>query len=141
MIGLRADEPKRVARRRAAEADNDQRWTDVMPLAKAGIAKAHVLAFWAAQDFDLQLPVDEKGDTIGGNCDLCFLKGKAKKLALIKADPRRAEWWIGEERRTGATFRPHGETYEKLHLAVIQDAPACRVASDDDDLGDCFCHD
>lgn len=140
VIGLRADEPKRVARRRAAEHDNGQRWTDVMPLATANITKREVLEFWRSQPFDLDLPVDEHGDTIGGNCDLCFLKGKKKKLALIKADPASAEWWIEQERRTGATFRPHGETYAKHHLTVIQDVPVpvCEV---DDDLGDCFCHD
>lgn len=133
-IGLRADEPKRVAQRKG---DTGNRWTDVMPLAEAGVTNADVLAFWSKQPFDLDLPVDENGATVGGNCDLCFLKAMPKKLRLIREDERSADWWELQERRTGQTFRPHGDTYVKLRLRSQSDA-ACKI---DDGLGDCFCHD
>jgi 3'-phosphoadenosine 5'-phosphosulfate sulfotransferase (PAPS reductase)/FAD synthetase len=134
IIGLRADEPERVARRRGSSGN---RWTDVMPLAEAGIDNDDVLEFWSKQPFDLDLPVDENGATVGGNCDLCFLKAMPKKLRLIRDDDRSVSWWEDQEARTGQTFRPHGETYRKLHLRALSDA-ACAV---DDGLGDCFCHD
>lgn len=86
------------------------------------------------------LPVDAKGDTIGGNCDLCYLKGKAKKIALVRQQPSSIGWWLLQEDRTGATFRPHGDTYQRLHLTAFADDGG-RVCEIDDDLGDCFCHD
>lgn len=134
VVGLRADEPDRVARRRG---DSGNRWTDVMPLAEAGVTNDDVLAFWRTQPFDLDLPIDENGATVGGNCDLCFLKAMPKKLRLIRDDPASAAWWVEQERRTGQTFRPHGDTYVRLRVRA-DDRAACTV---DDGLGDCFCHD
>jgi hypothetical protein len=39
-----------------------------------------------------------------GNCDLCFLKGKNKRKAILRDDPRRAEWWVEMENITNASF-------------------------------------
>lgn len=134
IVGLRADEPSRVAKRRG---NSGNRWTDVMPLAEAGIANEDVLAFWERQSFDLDLPIDENGATVGGNCDLCFLKAQAKKLRLIRDDPRSVAWWTDQEGRTEQTFRPHGDTYARLHLRALDQSPS----TIDDGLGDCYCHD
>lgn len=133
VLGLRADEPSRLARRRG----QSNRWTDVFPLAEAGVTNDDVLSFWSKQPFDLTLPLDENGATVGGNCDLCFMKAMPKKLRLIREDASAVAWWQEQEERTGQTFRPHGATYKKLHLRALE-PEACNV---DDGLGDCFCGD
>lgn len=88
--------------------------------------------FWSGQDFDLQLPVDDDGETYLGNCDLCFLKSTPKRQRIAKESPEAVVWWAEQERRTGMRFRDHRSGYDRLHLAV-----ACA----EDDLGDCVCHD
>jgi hypothetical protein len=89
VIGLRADEPRRVARIRASEGKD--RWDIAVPLADAGVTVADVDAFWKAQPFDLQLRKWE------GNCDLCFLKGRAKRTRIMRDRPDLAAWWVQEE--------------------------------------------
>lgn len=54
VVGLRADEPKRVSRMRGRR--DEGRWEVALPLAEAGITSAHVEMFWAAQPFKLNLP-------------------------------------------------------------------------------------
>lgn len=80
-VGLRADEPARLARMRERNAtlDTDER----APLADAGLTKADVLAFWASKPFDLDVPEHL------GNCEDCFLKDEAD-LATAMVDPRRS---------------------------------------------------
>lgn len=138
VLGIRADEPKRLP---GLRAPTGQRWENVLPLAEAGIVKSDVLNYWAhASEFDLQLPVDPiTGDTVGGNCDLCFLKGIRKRRMLAQAEPARVHWWAVQEARTGQLFRDHSDTYEKLKNPP---AIACALPfeSDLDDFGDCFCH-
>lgn len=96
-IGLRADEPWRVAK--MVGRNSEQGRQCVAPLAKAGVRKEDVLAFWAAQDFDLELP--RSG---AGNCDLCFLKSRRTLERLIAEDPARADWWIAQETASGGRF-------------------------------------
>ena len=137
IVGIRTDEPIRVARMRAPKKE---RWENVLPLAEAGVTKhGHVLPYWQASPFDLQLPLDERGETYGGNCDLCYLKSTGARLRVIREQPKRAKWWIERERRTGMVFREHGYTVEKLaERARLPVVPSCDTA---DDLGDCICHD
>lgn len=92
-IGIRADEQRRVAKMRP----DNKREDAVMPLAKAGIVKANVLDFWEKNSFDLDLPIIN-GETIGGNCDLCFLKAMPKIMTLVKQEPHRAIWWENQEK-------------------------------------------
>lgn len=47
VVGIRADESRRVARMRAPTG---QRWENQLPLADASVTKAHVLVFWSGQD-------------------------------------------------------------------------------------------
>ena len=91
-IGIRADEPRRVAKMRP----DSKREDTVMPLAMAGISKADVMQFWSTQSFDLELPVIN-GETIAGNCDLCFLKSMPKIMTLVKQNPEKAVWWAKQE--------------------------------------------
>lgn len=133
VVGLRADEPARVARIRAPKPE---RWENAVPLFDAGITNADVLAFWKAQPFDLALQPWE------GNCDLCFLKGRAKKERIVRDRPDLAEWWIVRERELGHTFRANGPTYEAM-LAKAKSQlgmPFLDGDADVDDLGDCVCN-
>jgi 3'-phosphoadenosine 5'-phosphosulfate sulfotransferase (PAPS reductase)/FAD synthetase len=90
-IGLRYDEGRRVLKALARNDSNKEPFKAVMPLSKARVTKRDVLAFWAEQPFDLGLKDYE------GNCDLCFLKGRGKRLRLIRDNPGMADWWKEQE--------------------------------------------
>lgn len=133
VAGIRADEPRRVAKMMAPSGDRT--WDNELPLARSGVSVADVTAFWMAQPFDLGLT---PGD---GNCDLCFLKGRGLRSALMRQWPGASKWWAEQESRIGGTFRS-----DTLGYAAIQDAvdrsPLLPFDADEaDDLGDCVCHD
>lgn len=128
VIGLRADEPSRVAKMR----DTNR----IMPLATAGITKRDVAAFWQGYQFNLNLP-SVNGTTPAGNCDLCYLKGAATIQGLIRANPELADWWIEQEARIGATFRKDRPSYKAMKQAVL--AQHNFDFGDVDQLIDCFC--
>ncbi|CAB5670414.1 Uncharacterised protein [Delftia tsuruhatensis] len=144
MIGIRADEQRRVAKIRARGHSTESAHEIMcMPLADAGVTVGEVGAFWQAQPFDLDL-LTVNGRTLEGNCDLCFLKPYRQRLALIKAQPAAAEWWIRMEalhlasKPSGARFRAEGPSYAEL----------ARFAAAQGDLFDaaeeplaCFCGD
>lgn len=132
VVGIRADEPRRVAKMRAAHAEP---WNNILPLAEADITKADVVKFWKMQPFDLQLPLDADNETYEGNCDMCFLKSTAKRVRIAKEHPERLVWWMAQEARTGMTFLPNSKPFNALPGLSIEQ---CAV---DDDLGDCICHD
>lgn len=87
VIGLRADEPKRVAKGRERGS--------IMPLADAGITNRMVRAFWAEREFDLGLLPFE------GNCDGCFLKGRPKLWEVERTNPGTLQWWSDMEQGPG----------------------------------------
>lgn len=120
LIGIRADEQRRVAKIRArGRSTESAHETMCMPLADAGLTVHDVTAFWKNQPFDLEL-LTVNGRTLEGNCDLCFLKPQRQRLALIKARPDSATWWISMEslnlasKPSGARFRADGPTYAQL---------------------------
>lgn len=106
VLGLRADEPRRVAKLRS-----DPTRDIAMPLADAGVDRETIVAWWKQQPFDLALPND---DPAFGNCDLCFLKGSARIERVIRAEPSRAAWWAQQEQAIGAKFRKDRPTYHQL---------------------------
>ncbi|CAO4196411.1 phosphoadenosine phosphosulfate reductase domain-containing protein [Methylorubrum extorquens] len=111
--GLRADEPERVAKqfaRAASGKDGKNFGRPVMPLADAGVARRDVAAWWAAQSFDLRLE-NVGGKTPLGNCDLCFLKGAATIMGILRDRPELARWWIEQETRFDSTKRPGDFAY------------------------------
>jgi 3'-phosphoadenosine 5'-phosphosulfate sulfotransferase (PAPS reductase)/FAD synthetase len=126
MVGIRADEPSRVARIRARPSPETTKETMILPLADAGITVADVGAFWDQQSFTLELPT-YKGKTLAGNCDLCFLKGAAQVQSLIAEKPERAIWWAKMEalalalasKPDGAVFRKDRPSYAQM-LAFTQ---------------------
>ena len=153
VIGLRADEPRRVWRMRAMNCGSRTGAHAVLPLADAGVRKADVLEWWKKQPFDLGIP------SYAGNCDLCYLKGRAKLIRIIREDPSLADWWIEQEakvaNRTGPDGRACdsmkvfrlGETYAELKAAALADrdlfdeAAANPDESSQSDSFDCHCTD
>jgi 3'-phosphoadenosine 5'-phosphosulfate sulfotransferase (PAPS reductase)/FAD synthetase len=141
VLGLRADEPRRVAK-----LSNS---TDVFdrsaPLAAAGVSVGHVGDFWAKQPFDLNLP-NMNGKTMHGNCDLCFLKGADQILSLVRENPKRAVWWMEQETRIqssgqakgdGARFRSDRPAYAAMLQMATNHGEL--FAFDDEPLQDCMC--
>ena len=126
VLGLRADELDRVARKRNKPPE---RWEHVMPLAEAGVVVDDVDAYWRAAPFDLQLESHE------GNCDVCHLKSTAKRIRIARERPDLIPWWANSERRTGDVFVRNAPPYHKL--PVIQPNEACEW----DGNSDCFCTD
>lgn len=96
VIGLRHDEGMRLMKMFARNDEDGRRC--IAPLAKAKVTERDVLADWARQPFDLGLRPGE------GNCDLCFLKRRGLRKAIIRDRPGSADWWIAQERSTEGFF-------------------------------------
>ena len=104
-IGIRYDEPLRWGK----YLPNQQKepWFYIMPLYEKKINKNSVFYFWRKQNFDLKI------NSHAGNCDLCFMKGRHKIISLIRENNALADWWIKQEKQTGATFRK-GLSYAQM---------------------------
>ena len=124
VVGLRADEPSRVARMRGSHA---------VPLAVAGVTKPDVMAFWAQQDFDLALAPGQ------GNCDLCFLTSAATIQGIMRDVPGVADWWVEQEANRAATFRSDSPSYAEMAKAVREQRTFDFGTRDE--IIDCFCGD
>ena len=141
-IGIRADEPRRVAKFAAnknPEGKHEEVW---MPLARAGVGADEVGQFWRECGFDLGLP-NMNGKTMHGNCDLCFLKPASQVLSLIAEKPERAIWWATQEKRaeqfadSASRFRDDRPSY-----AEMADYAAKQVDMfNDEEAIPCFCGD
>jgi 3'-phosphoadenosine 5'-phosphosulfate sulfotransferase (PAPS reductase)/FAD synthetase len=107
-VGLRADEMHRVFKQIERNEKGADRFTAIMPLAKAKVREADVLAWWAQQPFNLQLRGYE------GNCDLCFLKAERTLLRLVRDNPGMSDWWAEQERlHEGKTRDPRMSKFNK----------------------------
>ena len=108
-LGLRHDEPHRVARIRQRNMDSDDDEHVEMPLADEGVTREDVNKFWAGREGDLELPEDAGLS----NCVYCFLKG-AGGLRKVKRHmqngygskdfddtPCDLDWWCDMEDRYG----------------------------------------
>jgi 3'-phosphoadenosine 5'-phosphosulfate sulfotransferase (PAPS reductase)/FAD synthetase len=89
-VGLRADEPSRVAKLQVGVPRVIKR---MAPLSDAGINKADVDRFWKSQDFDLAIEPFE------GNCTGCFLKDQSDLSRAMAASPVDLRWWAKQEAR------------------------------------------
>lgn len=144
-LGIRADEPSRVAKLAARSGAETPDEIAIAPLAQAGVAVAEVGRFWQEQPFDLRLP-NMNGRTMHGNCDLCFLKGANQVLALVRESPRRAVWWMEQEakiqsagqfRGDGARFRSDRPSYAAMHDMATRHGEMFPFS--DEPLQDCMC--
>jgi 3'-phosphoadenosine 5'-phosphosulfate sulfotransferase (PAPS reductase)/FAD synthetase len=145
VIGLRADEPQRVARAKQRNAAGKDRFEAEMPLAVAGVTKRDVTAFWQRQPFDLRLP-NINGVTPLGNCDLCFMKSWQTIFGIVRDKPETADWWIKQEsaamniasKPSGALFRQDRPSYSKIRDHALNQSD---LLIGDDSGVDCACTD
>lgn len=132
IMGIRADEPRRVARIRGKQ---DRELS--IPLADANVTEEQVLMFWKAEAFDLPWPHDQK---YFGNCDLCFLKSHHRIRHVLQEMPQSAQWWIDREEEIGHQFRfdrPSIKTM--LHQVTIQGQLFPSDSCSTDDTLPCDC--
>lgn len=104
VVGLRADERKRVMKQVMRNASGKERWISYCPLALAGVIERVVLHFWLGRNKDPKrlthaLP---NGFDLGlysweGNCDGCFLKGLAILCHSEREEPGVLGWWAEAE--------------------------------------------
>ena len=87
-IGIRADESDRAT---DILAQCPKYITPHFPLVDDGTTISDVNTYWSNNSFRLNIPNHM------GNCDLCFLKAKWKRMAIMREDPDAAAWWIGWE--------------------------------------------
>ena len=139
LVGIRYDEPRRwskskdVAKKECFEVEH--------PLVKWRVDKPFVLEYWKHMPFNLELQEWE------GNCDICFLKGKKKKLTIARLNPERFDWWVKQEQNNfnkgkGGRFC-NDYTYEALLNKVLTQPelfPEEFIESLIDDSIDCFCN-
>ena len=123
LIGLRADEPRRVARvigrNRLGTGDPERAKREMTdgeivctPLADAGVMNQDVLAFWAEREWQLELPSEANLS----NCVYCFMKGTNAipnvrrdvmsadavlpvELRSVPGTPSDMQWWVDLEER------------------------------------------
>lgn len=131
VIGLRRDEPRRVARMK-------DRTNYEFPLYHANVTSTDIRDYWAASDFDLDLMITPQGQTPHSNCNLCFLKGKAL-IQGIQRDmgPEVSEWWVRMEEKIGGTFRSDRPSYKEMAASAENQGD---LFSGDGSI-DCFCTD
>jgi 3'-phosphoadenosine 5'-phosphosulfate sulfotransferase (PAPS reductase)/FAD synthetase len=144
MIGIRADEHRRVAKIRArGHSTETTKETMLMPLADAGVTVQDVDAFWSRQEFNLELAT-HNGRTLAGNCDLCFLKPAQQVRTLIAERPERAVWWARMEalalasKPDGAVFRKDRPGYAQMAQFVAQQRD---MFDPNEEAIACFCGD
>lgn len=145
LVGIRADEPLRVANLRSNPSGGTKGITRRMPLADMGITRSEVGRFWSLSDWDLRLP-NVNGTTMHGNCDLCFLKHTAITMSLIAEKPERAVWWAKQEQsitnpniKDGGTFRKDRPSYSQMLAFTKAQADAFgHAAAEVDDGIECI---
>lgn len=102
-IGIRADEKHRLG----------QKPNYIYPLAELGFTEEIIRNWWDAQDFDLELKDYQ------GNCDLCFLKSKRKKLTILNENPKVADWWNTMEKSFGSEYQSKFDMINKLSISEL----------------------
>lgn len=118
-IGIRADEPRRVAKFRLNPRPEYKGEEVHMPLAISNTSSKDVAKFWKSSTFDLELP-NIDGKTMHGNCDLCYLKPASQILSLVQEKPERAVWWAEMEKQaesvasTASRFRTDRPSYSQM---------------------------
>jgi hypothetical protein len=106
-VGLRADEPDRVARMRQRNNDRDK--DERAPLFDLGIEKPAVLSYWSGKPFDLEIPEHL------GNCTGCFLKDEADLATALIEPGTDPEWWIGIEDKFAPMRRGGRPSYAQVY--------------------------
>lgn len=123
IIGLRADEMRRIAKAQARNDEGKERFTTAWPMLRAGVWAAHVWDFWLGSNVDpknLAYPLPQ-GFDLGlypyeGNCDGCFLKGRDVLMFQERERPGYLDWWIEMERLASVLgAKPDGARFVTEH--------------------------
>lgn len=150
LLGYRADEPKRVARRQRRDKDGfKETGKGLYLMYHAGVTSDRKEDFWDSAPFDLEMSSDH------GNCDYCFMVSswKIKERMLMEAlsgghaldpeqPPPRLRFWISAEERISdrpGVFRRDRPTYREIWRQVCEgDMESC-VAGENkaDRCGEC----
>ena len=102
-IGIRADEQHRLGRKPGY----------IYPLAELNFTENIIREWWDAQDFDLKLKDYQ------GNCDLCFLKSKRKKLTILSENLKISDWWQKMEQKHSSEYQPKFDMINKLSILEL----------------------
>jgi 3'-phosphoadenosine 5'-phosphosulfate sulfotransferase (PAPS reductase)/FAD synthetase len=129
-IGIRADEAHRAVE---IKASVPKRIGVKFPLIEDGTTKRDVDAFWDKQPFRLNIP------NYMGNCDLCFLKARWKRLSIIEKDPRSSDWWIEKERQFSCAGRGGNFVLGKPYANDLIEATHPQLKLDDGEDVPCSC--
>lgn len=86
-IGFRLDELER----RKKYKNHWVKVTTIFPLTTLQATKEDVNNYWSKKEYGLEIPA------ILGNCDLCFMKGEEKVIAILTNDISLADKWIEDE--------------------------------------------
>lgn len=103
VIGIRADEPKRINLKTA------EKFKLHYPLADLGVDKQDVLMFWEKQSFNLGL-----SDYLG-NCVWCFKKSNKKLIKALNDEP---EYFDFPRKMEKLYAREHRKTFFRGHRMV-----------------------
>jgi 3'-phosphoadenosine 5'-phosphosulfate sulfotransferase (PAPS reductase)/FAD synthetase len=132
VMGLRFDEPARVSRVRAREPDE---WDVECPLYDTRVTKADVMAFWAAQPFDLGLQPHES------NCDGCYLKARSILTRIERDRPGTLAWWADKESERGARFKSKRRYLDIIRVAHATPSLPLDLDLDEEPSLPCHCTD
>ena len=113
VIGLRADEPRRVRRMRAMNCGSRSGGHAALPLADARVAERDVLAWWKDQPFDLGLP-----GLCGQTAHAASSRGAASSCTSSARTPRS---------RTGGSSRRRGREPHRPRRPGLQEPEAVPV--------------
>lgn len=140
-IGLRYDEPRRVAKLKNS-ANHSKNVQAIAPMYSAKNDLQDVEGFWDCQPFRLGIP------QYLGNCVGCFLKSGSKTQAIARQFPEFLEWWKNKEEQLWADkdgnitrtnrFRLDRPSYRGL-IQMAQDQQEFQFS--DDDTLPCNCTD
>ncbi len=129
IMGIRYDEPKRIHMALMEECKT------YYPLYFAKITKDDVDRFWRQQPFGLAI------DSLLSNCDLCFLKGRAKKMRIIRMVDGVADWWIKmEENNSRGRKYQFREEYSSRELYESAKTKSPTLFPEEQEVS-CFCGD
>lgn len=119
VVGLRADEMRRIAKQQKRNDEGKERWRSTWPLLHAGVRKADIWTFWLGLNLDpknLVYPLPQ-GFDLGlypyeGNCEHCMLKGRDVLIHQERERPGSIDIWIEiEDIAASLTSNPAGERF------------------------------
>ena len=135
IVGIRGDEPSRAVKLHGVINEGQETYC---PLYVDGVTAKEVGDFWAANNFDLDLP-NNNGTTPLGNCTLCFLKGRSKRLSIIRERPSLADPWIEMEEYKQQQFCRDEASYKEMKVFATSQGNLFDFG--DDETIPCFCGD